>query len=269
MAMPRENVGWSQERIAQLKQLWPSGLSSQDIATSLNRLPGSFLSRNAVIGKATRMKLGGKAPAASPQLGKKAASPTDDVWAVIDPVLVRDWPDDVPIDTIRNRLVAENPGVDVPDENKIRMRAQRLKLKRTNADKFRREAAVKGRAAIKGDMVEQKFFERVAAGNLTSHTTPALIQAKMAYPNIAASVGIGILDLEDGRCKFILGRDPAGHERYCGGSCARQPRGRFAPWCLRHSKRLIDSQATAKRPTPMPNAGRGDLRTVFGAGRLR
>ena len=47
---------WTDERVEQLKQFWDEGLSCSRIAERMN----CGLSRNAVIGKATRLKLPGR-----------------------------------------------------------------------------------------------------------------------------------------------------------------------------------------------------------------
>lgn len=268
MAMPAENIAWSQARIEQLVKLWGDGVTHSQIAAKLNQMPGSQLTRNAIIGKGNRMKLGDKSP--PPRALTVAPKPTvaPEIWAIVDPVLRRDWPDDVPADTIHALLVTNNPGIDIPDENRIRVRAQALKLKRTNADKFRRDAVIKTRLAQKGDMVERVFFDRVEAGMMISTTTPPTVAAMLGFTALSDGIGVDILDLADNGCRLILGKTSAGHVRYCGARCGRRARGGFATWCDRHQFGMIDLKATAKRPAPLPDGGRGNLKTVFGSARL-
>lgn len=62
------DVGWTDERVARLKKLWPSGKSSAEIAREL----GGGLNRNAVIGKVHRLGLAGKGRASPNPLGRPA-----------------------------------------------------------------------------------------------------------------------------------------------------------------------------------------------------
>ena len=64
---------WTDEYVSELRQLWETGLSAAKIAVRLH--PG--LSRNAVIGKARRLKLPARAPEAAPQPGPHACSLLD------------------------------------------------------------------------------------------------------------------------------------------------------------------------------------------------
>lgn len=61
--MEATDQGWTRERIARLKELWPQDLSAAKIAREL----GGGLSRNAVIGKAKRMGLPRRAPVPPPK----------------------------------------------------------------------------------------------------------------------------------------------------------------------------------------------------------
>jgi GcrA cell cycle regulator len=54
-------IGWTDERVEQLKKLWSDGLSASQIAAELGGI-----TRNAVIGKVHRLGLSGRAKAASP-----------------------------------------------------------------------------------------------------------------------------------------------------------------------------------------------------------
>ncbi len=49
-------MSWTDERIALLKKMWKEGKSAADIAKTL----GKGVTRNAVIGKAHRLKLSGR-----------------------------------------------------------------------------------------------------------------------------------------------------------------------------------------------------------------
>lgn len=63
-------MGWTEERVEQLKKLWNQGLSASQIAAEL----GHGVTRNAVIGKVHRLGLSGraKAPASSAPRARKA-----------------------------------------------------------------------------------------------------------------------------------------------------------------------------------------------------
>ena len=54
-------IGWTDERVEQLKKLWADGLSASQIAAELGGI-----TRNAVIGKVHRLGLSGRAKTASP-----------------------------------------------------------------------------------------------------------------------------------------------------------------------------------------------------------
>lgn len=47
---------WTEERITFLRKHW-AGLSNASLARELNKLPGGFISRSAVIGKGHRLRL--------------------------------------------------------------------------------------------------------------------------------------------------------------------------------------------------------------------
>lgn len=63
------HVGWSQARIEKLKTLWQQGLSASECASQL----GGGVSRNAIIGKAHRLGLAGRAKATTPRPVTKMA----------------------------------------------------------------------------------------------------------------------------------------------------------------------------------------------------
>jgi GcrA cell cycle regulator len=65
-------MGWTEERVEQLKRLWAEGLSASQIAAALGGV-----TRNAVIGKVHRLSLSGRAkPAAGPSVRvNRAARP--------------------------------------------------------------------------------------------------------------------------------------------------------------------------------------------------
>ena len=69
------DIGWTDERVAQLRKLWrETGKSASEIAREL----GGGLNRNAVIGKVHRLGLEGRAsanPLGRPKLGKPLPSP--------------------------------------------------------------------------------------------------------------------------------------------------------------------------------------------------
>lgn len=68
-------MGWTDERVEQLKRLWNQGLSASQIAAEL----GQGVTRNAVIGKVHRLGLSGraKAPASSaPRVRKTTRAPS-------------------------------------------------------------------------------------------------------------------------------------------------------------------------------------------------
>jgi GcrA cell cycle regulator len=68
--------GWTVERIELLKALWIDGLSCSQIAEQLNEQFQSSFSRNAVIGKAVRLKLDGRrAPTAPGKLRTDQRAP--------------------------------------------------------------------------------------------------------------------------------------------------------------------------------------------------
>lgn len=51
---------WNEDEIAELCRLWKAGDSASQIARQLNRRGGRFFTRNAVIGKVTRLGLSGR-----------------------------------------------------------------------------------------------------------------------------------------------------------------------------------------------------------------
>lgn len=61
---------WSDERVELLRQLWQSGKSAAEIAQQL----GGSISRNAVIGKAHRLGLSGRASPVQKKIDKVAAA---------------------------------------------------------------------------------------------------------------------------------------------------------------------------------------------------
>lgn len=70
-------ISWTEERIAELKQLWHAGYSCSQIASKL----GGGLSRNAVIGKITRLGLARsgdrvRQPASAPTKPRPAKQPS-------------------------------------------------------------------------------------------------------------------------------------------------------------------------------------------------
>ncbi|WP_412058970.1 GcrA family cell cycle regulator [Bartonella sp. DGB2] len=69
-------MNWTDERVTLLKQLWGEGLSASQIATQLGGV-----SRNAVIGKVHRLKLGGRGkvnPSATSKPKKPLPEPTSE-----------------------------------------------------------------------------------------------------------------------------------------------------------------------------------------------
>ena len=83
-----EGMGWTDERVEQLKQLWTDGLSASQIA----RVMGG-VTRNAVIGKVHRLGLAGRAgPARSERPRSVAHRSVVRVAAVPEPVIVEHDP---------------------------------------------------------------------------------------------------------------------------------------------------------------------------------
>ena len=56
-------MSWTEERVSVLRQLWEEGKSASEIAVAL----GEGVTRNAVIGKAHRLRLANRAPCANPR----------------------------------------------------------------------------------------------------------------------------------------------------------------------------------------------------------
>lgn len=73
--MAPTNLGWPQEHTDALLPLIAAGLSGGEIAKQLNKQLGTSYSRNAVIGKATRLNLkcAGRAPGDATRFGSKPA----------------------------------------------------------------------------------------------------------------------------------------------------------------------------------------------------
>ena len=163
---------------------------------------------------------------------KTAALPAES-WAIIDPVLRENWPDNVPTETILDRLRLQHPDLVLPSPTVLAVRASNIGLKRTNLGQVK----VLSNAA-RGDMIEQRFFDRVEDGMLFSNTVTPLVRDMLAFALVSDDAGVGILDLKLEQCRFILGRTAAGHERYCGGRC-HSVRGRVAVWCDSHKKRVL------------------------------
>ncbi len=69
--MNQHSAKWTDERVDQLKALWGQGLSCRDIAGEM----GGGVTRNAIIGKATRIGLKGNTKPANPRKQKRR-SPT-------------------------------------------------------------------------------------------------------------------------------------------------------------------------------------------------
>ena len=66
MTWPAPRGDWTDEVIAELKDLWAAGPSCSQIATALNKKFRTTYSRNAVIGKVTRLGLEGRGRASAP-----------------------------------------------------------------------------------------------------------------------------------------------------------------------------------------------------------
>lgn len=66
MADPRTNTRWSDEASDRLEAMWNLGLSASEISTALAREKLGYWSRNAVIGRVTRMKMHGRERPSSP-----------------------------------------------------------------------------------------------------------------------------------------------------------------------------------------------------------
>lgn len=64
--MTMQMLAWSEERVSTLKKLWKEGFSASQIARQLGNT-----TRNAVIGKVDRMKLGARVTPFRPRTSKK------------------------------------------------------------------------------------------------------------------------------------------------------------------------------------------------------
>jgi GcrA cell cycle regulator len=72
---------WSNDRIETLKQLWENGWSASNIADHFNAEdPGLGLTRNAVIGKVSRLKLPGRTTQTIQHGRQRAARPKKTPW---------------------------------------------------------------------------------------------------------------------------------------------------------------------------------------------
>jgi|GEM_PF-4499059 len=171
-------------------------------------------------------------------IGGEAASRANAIppesWAVIDPVLRECWPDNVPTETILDRLRLLYPQLTLPSASLMAVRASsKLCLRRSNLGQLK----VLGNA-LRRDMIEDRFFERVEDGKLFSNTTTPLVRDMLEYAQVPDDAGVDIMALKLDRCRFIIGRTAKGHERYCGDHC-RPVKGRVAVWCDTHKPRVF------------------------------
>src|SRR4051812_26367139 len=63
-------IGWTEDRVEQLKKLWEAGLSASQIAAELGNI-----TRNAVIGKVHRLGLSGRAKSPSSSAAPRQRKP--------------------------------------------------------------------------------------------------------------------------------------------------------------------------------------------------
>lgn len=81
-------MGWTDERVEQLKQMWTEGLSASQIARALGGV-----TRNAVIGKVHRLGLSGRASPARvdrPRIRNVSHRPAAPKPVILEPVAVQD-----------------------------------------------------------------------------------------------------------------------------------------------------------------------------------
>ena len=81
-------MGWTEERVEQLKQLWTEGLSASQIA----RVLGDGVTRNAVIGKVHRLGLAGRAGPARSERPRSVSHKSVMRVAVAEPEIVEEDP---------------------------------------------------------------------------------------------------------------------------------------------------------------------------------
>jgi GcrA cell cycle regulator len=76
-------MGWTDDRVEQLKKLWEAGLSASQIAAELGNI-----TRNAVIGKVHRLGLSGRAksPSSAVPRQRKAARPAQHMMRISRPM---------------------------------------------------------------------------------------------------------------------------------------------------------------------------------------
>jgi GcrA cell cycle regulator len=70
-------MGWTDERIEELKKLWAEGKSASIVAEEMNKMFGTKLTRNSIIGKIHRLLDAGKMLARSDQKPTKAKEPKE------------------------------------------------------------------------------------------------------------------------------------------------------------------------------------------------
>ena len=90
----------------------------------------------------------------------------------------------------------------------------------------------------------------VAAKRDAPVIAPDIVPApKRVDTPLADSVGVDLMALGTGQCKYILGSTVDGIARFCGDRCRPAPRGRFHPYCPGHIGRLvITSKPAAAAP---------------------
>lgn len=126
----RRQLVWSDRRVALLRELWAAGKDNEAILFSLNhRAAGLPIASGAAVQtKAYALGLGPRGTPTPPAAASVVAPLA--IWtAERDAVIVRDIPDDQPLDDIFSRLCAL-PGAPIKSADLVNMRANQLGVRR-------------------------------------------------------------------------------------------------------------------------------------------
>ncbi len=192
--MTGQVFSWPDDAIATLRAKWTAGLSAGQIAGALSKEFGVSISRNAVIGKISRLGIGASASRIkATQTASKIARPakTEQVAVVVAPS-AKVTPAAVPIEV--------------------------------------------------------------------SETT---IKAMYGFRALPHGDGFDLLSLPDDGCRFIIGRDPGGLERYCGDRCERGRAGRFKSFCEPCGRKVVDRKHSVRKPPTTAWNDRGGYHKPF------
>lgn len=103
--MNRHNGAWSAAREEQLREMWhPTGPSCSEIAREINRDGGQHLTKCAIIGKARRLGLAGRAPVPPPKRRLSRVRPPAPRAAMDGPAMTQPSPPMRSIDNLSTEL---------------------------------------------------------------------------------------------------------------------------------------------------------------------